>query len=132
MKMKRRDVYTGKPVERKYMYTPAVVAVQAGLVFVSGQAGWDDEGNLVGIGDPAVQARKAFENLRDVLVAAGASLGGVIKETEYMTDIAYLRAISRARREFFPSNFPAATLVEVKGLFLKDQVFEIDVVATLD
>lgn len=130
--MKRRDIYTGKPVEKKYKYTPAVVAVQAGLVFVSGQAGWDEEGNLVGIGDPAVQARKAFENLRDVLVASGASLVGVIKETEYVTDIAYARAIGRVRKEFFPDNFPAATLVEVKGLFLKDQVFEIEVVATLD
>jgi enamine deaminase RidA (YjgF/YER057c/UK114 family) len=79
--MKRRNVYTGKPVEKKYQYTPAVIAEQAGLVFVSGQAGWDENGDMVGIGDPAVQARKAFENLRDVLAAAGASLGGVIKET---------------------------------------------------
>ena len=130
--MKRRSIYTGKPVERKYKYAPAVVAVQAGLVFVSGQAGWDEEGNLVGIGDPEAQARKAFENLRDVLAASGSSLSGVIKETEYLTDLAHLRAISRIRKEFFPDNFPAATLVEVKGLFLKDQLFEIEVVATLN
>jgi enamine deaminase RidA (YjgF/YER057c/UK114 family) len=79
--MKRRNVYTGKPVEKKYQYTPAVIAEQAGLVFVSGQAGWDENGDMVGIGDPAVQARKAFENLRDVLAVAGVSLGCVIKET---------------------------------------------------
>lgn len=130
--MKRRNIYTGKPVEKKYQYTPAVIAVQAGLVFVSGQAGWDENGNIVGVGDPATQARKCFENLRDVLAASGASLSGVIKETEYVTDLAQYREIARVRKEFFPDNFPAATLVEVKGLFKKDQVFEIDVVATLD
>lgn len=130
--MKRRNVYTGKPVEKKYQYTPAVVAVQAGLVFVSGQAGWDEDGNIIGVGDPATQANKAFENLRDVLAASGSSLSNVIKETEYVTDLAHYREIARVRKKFFPDNFPAATLVEVKGLFKKDQVFEIEVVATLD
>lgn len=129
---KRRNVYTGKPVERKYQYTPAVVAERAGLVFVSGQAGWDENGTIVGVGDPAAQARKAFQNLRDILVASGSSLGSVIKEVEYVTDLSQYRDIARVRKEFFPDNFPAATLVEVKGLFKKDQVFEIDVVALLD
>jgi enamine deaminase RidA (YjgF/YER057c/UK114 family) len=129
---KRRNVYTGKPVETKYQYTPAVVAEKAGLVFVSGQAGWDENGTIVGVGDPAAQARKAFENVRDILVASGSSLRGVIKEVEYVTDLSQYREIARVRKEFFPDNFPAATLVEVKGLFKKDQVFEIDVVALLD
>lgn len=130
--MKRRNIYTGKPIEKKYQYTPAVVAVQAGLVFVSGQAGWDENGNIVGVDDPAAQTRKCFENLRDILAASGASLSGVIKETEYVTDLTQYRDIARVRKEFFPDNFPAATLVEVKGLFKKDQIFEIDVVAILD
>ncbi len=130
--MKRRDVFTGKPVERKYQYTPAVIAVRAGLVFVSGQAGWDENGDMVGIGDPAAQARRAFENLRDVLAQAGCSLADVIKETEYVTDLALYREIARVRREFFPTDFPAATLVEVKGLFKRGQVFEVEAVAALD
>lgn len=129
--MKRKDVFTGKPVEKKYAYTPAVIAVRAGLVFVSGQAGWDENGDMVGIGDAAVQARQAFHNLRDVLEKAGASLADVIKETEYVTDLTLYREIARVRKDFFPSDFPAATLIEVKGLFKKGQVFEIDVVATL-
>ena len=132
MTAKRHDIFTGKPVEKKYQYTPAVVAVKAGLVFISGQAGWDENGNIVGASDPTVQARKAFENLRDVLAAAGASFAGIIKETEYVTDLTQYREIARVRQEFVSSPFPAATLVEVKGLFKKGQLFEIDVVALLD
>lgn len=130
--MKRRNIYTGKPVEKKYQYTPAVVAERAGLVFVSGQAGWDENGVMVGVGDPAAQARKAFENLRDLLAAAGTSFSNVIKETEYVTDLANYREIAHVRKEFFPDNFPAATLVEVKGLFKKGQVFEIDAIAIVE
>ncbi|MGH7076057.1 MAG: RidA family protein [Stellaceae bacterium] len=129
--MKRQDVFTGKPVEKKYQYTPAVIAVRAGLVFVSGQAGWDENGDMIGIGDPSAQARQAFNNLRVVLEKAGVTLADVIQETEYVTDIALYREIARVRKEFFPSGFPAATLVEVKGLFKKGQVFEIQAVATL-
>ena len=69
---------------------------------------------------------------RSETMVMGSSLGGVIKEVEYVTDLSHYRDIARVRKEFFPDNFPAATLVEVKGLFKKDQVFEIDVVALLD
>jgi 2-iminobutanoate/2-iminopropanoate deaminase len=130
--MKRRSVFTGKSVERKYQYTPAVVAVRAGLVFVSGQVGWDEHGEMVGVGVPASQARKAFENLRDVLQGAGCSLADVVKETEYVTDLALYPEIARVREEFFPSDFPAATLVEVKALFKRGQVFETDAIAVLE
>lgn len=126
---KRENVFTGKPVERKYQYTPAVVAARVGLVFVSGQAGWDERGDMVGIGDPAAQARKAFENLRDVLEHAGCSLADVVKETEYVTDLALYREIAHVRQEFFPKDFPAATLLEVKALFKRGQVFEVDAIA---
>ena len=130
--MKRKTVTTGKPVEKKYQYAPGVVATKAGLLFVAGQAGWDEHGNIVGVGDPAAQARQAFENLRAVLEQAGASLADVVKETEYVTDLSLYREIARVRKEFFPDNFPAATLVEVKGLFKKDQVFEIEAIAVVE
>lgn len=130
--MKRKTVYTGKPIEKKYQYAPGVVARKAGLLFVAGQAGWDDDGNIVGVGQPAVQARQAFENLKAVLEQAGASLADVVKETEYVTDLSLYREIARVRKEYFPDNFPAATLVEVKGLFKKEQVFEIEAIAVVE
>ncbi len=130
--MKRQGIYTGKPVETKYQYAPGVVARKAGLLFVAGQAGWDEHGNIVGADDPAAQARQAFENLKAVLERAGASLADVVKETEYVTDLSVYREIARVRREYFPDNFPAATLVEVKGLFKKGQVFEIEAIAVVE
>ena len=129
--METRRVYTGKPVERKYQYAPGVVVTELGLVFVSGQAGWDEDGNIVGADDPAEQARQAFENLKSVLEEAGASLASVVKETEYVTDLKQYREIARVRSEYFPDDFPAATLVEVQALFKPDQVFEIEAIATL-
>jgi 2-iminobutanoate/2-iminopropanoate deaminase len=130
--MKREDIYTDKPVDRKYQFTPAVVHKKSGLVFVSGVCGWDADGNIVAPEDPARQARVAFENLTDVLAAAGAKLSDVIWSTEYVTDIRQYRDIARVRSEFFPSNFPTATLVEVTKLFKPGQLFEIQTIAALE
>lgn len=130
--MESRRVYTGTPIEKRYQYAPAVVVTELGLVFVSGQAGWDENGTIIGPDDPGLQARQAFENLKSVLAEAGSSLACVVKETEYVTDLKRYREIARVRSEYFPENFPAATLVEVQALFKPDQVFEIEVIATLD
>ena len=49
------------------------------LVFVSGQAGIDRDGRIVGVGQFETQAGQAFENLDRVLRSAGSSLANVVK-----------------------------------------------------
>jgi enamine deaminase RidA (YjgF/YER057c/UK114 family) len=45
-------------------YTHVVVATGSRLVFVAGQEPEDEHGNLVGVGDLAVQARQVFARSR--------------------------------------------------------------------
>ena len=130
--MKRRNIYTDKPVDRKYQFSPAVAHARSGLLFISGVCGWDADGKIVAPDDPAVQARRAFENLKDILAVSNAGLGDVMWETEYVTDIRQYREIARVRAEYFPDNFPAATLVEVTKLFKPGQLFEIQAIAALE
>ena len=132
LNMKRQNIYTEKPVDRKYQYSPAVIHKKSGLLFVSGVCGWDAEGSIVAPDDPARQARVAFENLRDILNAAGVAFTDIIWETEYVTDIRQYPQIARIRAEYFPENFPAATLVEVTKLFKTGQLFEIQTIAALE
>lgn len=122
-----RLITTGKPIDARYEYSPAVVVERAGLVFISGMVGWDAEGTIPG--DVEAQARQAFRNLADVLGRAGLGFGDVVMETEYVTDVAHYPVIGRVRREFFGASRPAATLVEVKGLFRPELVFEIQAIA---
>lgn len=130
--MKRKNIYTAKPVDRKYQFTPAVVHKKSGLLFVSGVCGWDADGNIVAPENPAKQARLAFENLRDILIEAGATFSDILWSTEYVTDIRQYREIARVRAEFFPDNFPTATLVEVAKLFKPGQLFEIQTIVALE
>jgi enamine deaminase RidA (YjgF/YER057c/UK114 family) len=124
-------VYTAKPIDRKYEYAPAVLCRRGNLLFVSGMVGWDENGQVVGSDDITVQARCAFQNLRDVLAAAGGRMEDVVMATEYVVDMREYPQIARVRREFFGDHRPAATLVEVSRLFKPDLRFEIQAIALL-
>jgi len=105
-------------------------AIRVGnLVFISGQAALDQQGNVVGAGDFDAQARQAFENLAAVCRAAGSSLDQVVKVTIYLTDMSYFPKIVELRGRYFSPPYPADTIVEVSALALPELMIEIEAVA---
>ncbi|MFH8973444.1 RidA family protein [Streptomyces sp. NPDC017890] len=102
------------------------------FVAVSGQLALDEDGELVGQGDPAVQARQVFENLRRCLAAAGATFDDVVKLTFFVTDMAHMSAIRAARAEHIPDDrLPAASAVQVAGLVRPEFLMEIEAFAVV-
>jgi reactive intermediate/imine deaminase len=102
------------------------------LVFVSGQAALDLDGNIVGEGDFDAQAEQAFENLQSVLIAAGSGMNKVIKVTIYLTDMANFNRVVSLRERYFSPPWPADTLLEVSALALPQLMIEIEAVALAD
>jgi reactive intermediate/imine deaminase len=102
------------------------------LVFVSGQAALDLQGNIVGDGDFDAQAIQAFENLRAVLAAAGSRLDRLVKVTIYLTDMAHFERVVALRQRYFSPPWPADTLVEVSALALPELMIEIEGIALAD
>jgi 2-iminobutanoate/2-iminopropanoate deaminase len=106
------------------------VKVPAGqLVFVSGQVARNAAGETIGKGDIRAQTRQALENVKAVLEAAGASMDDIVKVTVFVTDVSHLAAIHEVRAEYFTRDYPASTLVEVKGLVSPDLMIEIEAIA---
>jgi len=101
-------------------------------VAIAGQVALDADGNFVGVGDPAAQARQVFANLDACLKAAGATFADVVKLNFYVTDIAYLPAIRAARDEYVDTtNPPASTAVQVVALFKPEAMLEIEAYAVV-
>jgi enamine deaminase RidA (YjgF/YER057c/UK114 family) len=115
-------------------YTHVVVATGSRLVFVAGQVADDADGNLVGAGDLAVQARRAFANLGRALAAAGARPQQVARITIYVVGHRpeYLPLISEARIAVFGDHKPADTLLGVETLAEPGYLIEVEAVAVLD
>jgi 2-iminobutanoate/2-iminopropanoate deaminase len=106
-------------------YSAAVGA--GGFVFVSGQVPLDPGGKIVGY-TPKDQTRKALENLRATLEAAGLTLADVVKTTVFLKDMDEFGAMNEVYAEFFAEPYPARSTVEVARL-PKDLHVEIEAVA---
>lgn len=102
------------------------------LLFISGQAGYGDDGKIVAPGDFDSQAALAFSNLERALRAGGSSLRNVVKVTIFLTDMSYFDRIVRLRERHFTPPYPADTIVEVRSLYSKDAMIEIEAIAIAD
>lgn len=129
--MNCKAIFPTEPEKWTATYSPAVAVKSAGLLFISGQVAFDDDGNVVGPADIVVQARKIFDNIRILLEQAGLGFSDVIKTNYYVTDVSQFSKVAAMREEYFSGVFPASTMVEVKGLVHKDLVLEIEAVAVL-
>lgn len=109
-----------------------VVTGSGRWVAVSGQVALDADGELVGEGDPELQARQVFENLRRCLAAAGATFADVVKLTYYVTDIAHMPSVRRAREEYLDAaKLPASSAVQVAALIRPDLLLEVEAFAVV-
>ncbi|NXY99609.1 RidA family protein [Streptomyces sp. BR123] len=112
-------------------YTHVVLGTGT-FVAVSGQCAFDEEGGVVGAGDPGAQARQVFENLRRCLAAAGAGFDDVVKLTYFLTDMAHLPALRAARDAVIaPDRLPASSAVQVAALVHPDLLMEVEAFAVV-
>ena len=108
------------------------ISIEGGkLLFIAGQTAVDQEGNVVGTGDPERQAEQVFSNLGAVLAAAGATFDNLVMTTTYLTDIAYREAYNKVRLKYYKTTAPTSTLVVVKALGAAAFLIEIDGIAVL-
>jgi len=70
--------------------------------------------------------------VRDLVEAAGGTLGSIYKLVIYVKDIGDKDEVGRARRDFFTAPYPCSTLVEVSGLVFPELTVEVDAFAWLD
>jgi len=83
-----------------------------GFLFFSAIRGRDPQTNKISE-DLRTQARQAFENLKLMLEAAGATLDDVVKVTLYLGDLHHRTVFHEIWMEYFPRNPPARIAVQV-------------------
>ena len=127
--MSKQIIHTGQAPAAIGPYSQAVRA--GNTVYFSGQIPLDPAtGNLVD-GDIAVQARRAFDNLKAVAEAAGGSLDRIVRLGLYLTDLSQFAAVNAVMQDYFVAPYPARSTIEVSGL-PKGAAFEVDAVMVLD
>ena len=111
-------------------YSQAVKIDAGRMIFTAGQIALEPASGQLADGDIKVQTRRVLENVKAVLEASGASLNDVVKTTVFMSSLAEFQAMNEVYGEFFSSNPPARSTVEVSALPRGAKV-EIDTIAIL-
>ncbi len=108
-------------------YSQAVVA--GDLVFCSGQVGLNPKTGELVAGLKAQTAR-TFENLKEVLRAAGLELGNVVSVNVYLTSMSDFKDMNEVYAATFGEHKPARATVGVSEL-PKNALIEISCIASL-
>jgi 2-iminobutanoate/2-iminopropanoate deaminase len=124
--MAKQILSTDKAPQAIGPYSQGVRA--GGFYFFSGQIPLDPvNGQMTGI-DIVGQTEQVMKNIEGVLAAAGLGFEDVVKTTIFLVDLADFAAVNEVYGRRFPSDPPARSTLEVKGL-PRGALVEIEVVA---
>jgi enamine deaminase RidA (YjgF/YER057c/UK114 family) len=127
---RRKHVRSGAPWEALAGYSRAVLSGRH--VFVSGTAPVNEQGTVVGRGDPYRQTQRCIEIIAAALQELGGGLQHVVRTRVFVTDIEQWADIAKAHQQAFGDIMPATTMVEVSRLIDPDMLVEIEADAILD
>ncbi len=119
---------------KQYGFSQIVVAKPGKMVFISGQVAWDENLNIIGKGDLALQMEKSLTNLKTAIESAGGTLADIVMLRIYKVDYQQVDGaiISAALLKYFGTdNPPASTWLNVKGLANANFMVEIEAQAVL-
>ncbi|TFG46391.1 MAG: RidA family protein, partial [Dehalococcoidia bacterium] len=109
-------------------YSQAIKA--GGFLFLSGQLPINPVTGVMAKGI-VEQTRQAIKNVEALLLSAGLTLGHVVKNSVFLSDLGNFSAMNEVYREFFPEAPPARSCFQVAGIPLGALV-EIEAVAVAD
>ena len=121
-------IHTDKAPPAAGPYSQAVTA--NGFVYTAGQVGVDPATRQFSGDTIEAQTRQVLNNLVAVLEAAGCTFADVVKATVFLSDMNNFAAMNAIYGEYFQTNPPARSTVQVARLPLDAKV-EIELVAAL-
>lgn len=118
--------------QKERSFSPAVVTSGPGkIIWLAGHGGLFDKNHNMLKGDFEAQAHQAFANVAETLERLGSSLADIVSMTVYIGDTRHGDRFVEIRREYYPDDCPASTLVTVTGFAKPEMMVEITPVAVI-
>jgi reactive intermediate/imine deaminase len=85
-------------------------------IWISGQIPLDPATKELVKGDMEAQIRRVFENIKAIVLAAGASMDDVVKVSVFLTDLSHFALVNKVMAEYFSEPYPARAAIGVASL----------------
>jgi 2-iminobutanoate/2-iminopropanoate deaminase len=121
------EVVESPRVPRRGPYSQAVRLGE--MLFVAGQAGLDPSSGALAGTTFELQARRAFENLREILEDAGSSMDRVVKTTCFLAVPEAFDQLNALYAEYFPVDPPVRSTPVVQ--LPRGLLFSIEAIAAI-
>lgn len=128
--MPKRESIIPKGMEniyQRFRYAPGVKV--GNMLYIAGQVGRDE--NLNVIEGKEAQFVQAFENVRKVLAAAGATFDDVLEMVTYHTDMRDLQLFMQVKDRYFTNHLPTWTGIGTTALAMPGLLVEVKCTAIL-
>lgn len=122
--MKRELILNGNPLEDKIGFSRAVKV--GPYISVGGTAPVGENGETIGIGDPAAQTRRCLEIIKAALEDAGSGLEDVVRTRIILTRIEDWEEVIKVRAEYFKKIKPVDTVMQITRFINPDWLVEIE------
>jgi enamine deaminase RidA (YjgF/YER057c/UK114 family) len=126
----RKLISSDSPYEPKVGISRAVRANS--IVTVAGTAPLGPDGQTVGRGDAAAQARRCLDIIEAALRSAGASLRHVVRTRILLTRIDDWQSVASVHGEFFRDIRPVNTIMQISRFIDPEWLVEIEADAVID
>ena len=104
------------------------------MLFISGTASVNEDGESIYPGDLKAQTRRTLENIRGLLESEGGDWHDMVRTTCYLADFRNYDDFNEVRNQFFEEQglepFPASTCIEAR-ICRADLMVEIDAIAMI-
>ena len=129
---KKQIVHSDKleSVRCKYTYSHAIKAGNA--IYLSGQVSRDRDHKVCHKRDFVGQIELVFENMKNVLEAAGATMQDVVKLNFFCRSLRDLTKMTPIYEKYFGDHIPAMTAVEVVQLWNPHFLVEVEAIAVVN
>ena len=123
----------GMSTPNKGIYSQVVTSTGTTTVHIAGTVPFDEDANVVGVGDMRAQTCQILDNLRISLNAAGALPADVVRINVYTLNTDdYVANGAPEVIAFFGDTKPSSTTVQVSRLVHPDWLVEIEATAVID
>lgn len=104
------------------------------MLFISGTASVNEEGESVHPGDIIAQTRRTFYNITGLLESEGADWHDIVRTTCYLADFRYYEQFNEVRNAFYEEQnldpLPASTCIEAR-ICRPELLVEIEAIAVI-